>query len=250
MIVAAAIFGVAVAGVARGRGSRRLPTAVSGFGGPALVAAAYLLAGPSAGDSRGPADPYYAALLATAAGLVASAVVALPGRYRAAPDRARARRTRRVTRPRPRPASPAPAQGDVLVSTRSPVPAGAPSGAPGRPAWAEGSGPYARAYTSGGYTGGAFGGAALDDDPYRSVLGSEREAESEAVAVPARGTGWDADTIPGTTHAPAGRHTDADETGGLYRSGGTYVTAPEPPADPHESWLHGFGTTGRHAAVE
>src|SRR6185369_17237775 len=101
---------------------------------------------------------------------------------------------------------------------------------------------------------------------------------------PKRGTGWDADTLAGTTTvAPAanpGRPASAAGNGGLYRSSGSFEPAgsydPEPtpppappaetgstprpmglgaalmgqPEDPHESWLRDLGPSGRHAASD
>jgi hypothetical protein len=76
MIAAAAALGVGVAAVARWGGARRLGIAISGFAGPALVAAAYLIAG--AGGRPAQLEPYRAALIAVGAGLLASFVVAIP----------------------------------------------------------------------------------------------------------------------------------------------------------------------------
>jgi hypothetical protein len=73
MVGVAALLGLAVAAVARWGGAHRFGVALSGLGGPAVVAAAYLIAGPGS-------EPYYPALIAVGAGLIASTVVALPGR--------------------------------------------------------------------------------------------------------------------------------------------------------------------------
>jgi hypothetical protein len=219
MIIVAAAVGLVVSGVARWRGSGRLGAALAGFGGPAVVAAAYLVAGPGpAGDPASQRDPYLAALFAVGAGLVASVLVAMPGRR---------------TAHTPQPAAPVddrPLEGDVLEVVRA---ATAPIPAQGRdrPAWASGSGPYA----------GAFSGA----------TGRASVPIHEPVTVAARGTGWDAATLAGATRAASvsvgtitgtasvGRHADPQETpgsSGLYRSGGTSVEAA------YES--------GRHAAAE
>jgi hypothetical protein len=97
MIAVAAVVGLAVAGVARGGGAGRFGTAISGLGGPAIVAVAYLVAGPG-GASERPSqfDPYVASLLATAAGLVASVLVAMLGRRVKAPARVPVRQERLV----------------------------------------------------------------------------------------------------------------------------------------------------------
>jgi hypothetical protein len=76
MIAAAAVLGVGVAAVARWGGARRLGIAISGFAGPALVAAAYLIAG--TGGRPAQLEPYRASLIAVGAGLLASFVVAIP----------------------------------------------------------------------------------------------------------------------------------------------------------------------------
>ena len=81
MVGAAAVVGLVVAGVARWRRSGRFGVALAGFGGPAVVAAAYLVAGPGASaDRTAQADPYLAALIAVGAGLIASVLIAMPGR--------------------------------------------------------------------------------------------------------------------------------------------------------------------------
>ncbi len=81
MVGAAALVGLVVASVARWRRSGRFGVALAGFGGPAMVAAAYLVAGPVAGSDGGAqADPYLAALIAVGAGLIASVLIAMPGR--------------------------------------------------------------------------------------------------------------------------------------------------------------------------
>jgi hypothetical protein len=53
-------------------------------------------------------------------------------------------------------------------------------------------------------------------------------------------TGWNADTVPGSTHSPGG--------GGLYRGSATVLG--QAVEEPHESWLHNLGTAGRHAASD
>jgi hypothetical protein len=76
MIAAAAALGIGVAAVARWGGARRLDIAISGSAGPAVVAAAYLIAGAGGGPAQ--LEPYRAALIAVGVGLVASFVVAIP----------------------------------------------------------------------------------------------------------------------------------------------------------------------------
>lgn len=81
MVGIAALVGLAVAGIARWGGAHRFGVAVCGLPGPLLVTVAYLIAGPGVGaGSAAQADAYRASLLAAAAGLVASVLVALPGR--------------------------------------------------------------------------------------------------------------------------------------------------------------------------
>ncbi len=87
MIAVAGALGITVAALARRRGARRLGIAVCGLVGPAVVAAAYLIAGPGP-DRSYQAEPYTAALIAAGVGLLASVVVALPsGSGAAAPSR-------------------------------------------------------------------------------------------------------------------------------------------------------------------
>lgn len=223
MVIAAAVLGLVVAVIVRARGASRLGTAVSGFGGPALVAAAYLIAGPGEDQS----EAYVSALLGVIAGLAASAVVAIPGRPAAGTggDRpADSENDQPGTSGESRDPS-----SDVLVSGRFPVPGGLPTSSPSRPAWAEGSGPVARAYSS--------------------------TSSTTSTGRTAKGTGWDADTLPGTTPAPG----DAKPGSGLYRSAGGQSAEParpstvgtsvmgQPSADPHEAWVGGL-RSGRHAA--
>ncbi|MDG4774721.1 hypothetical protein [Solwaraspora sp. WMMD792] len=78
----ALVLGAAVSGLARWRTAPTVATAVSGMAGPAVLDAAYLAAGAGrAGPYQD--DPYWAALLAVAAGVVGSITVAAvrrPGR--------------------------------------------------------------------------------------------------------------------------------------------------------------------------
>jgi len=208
MIIMAVLVGIIVAGVARWRGTTRLGAALAGFGGPALLATAYLIAG--AGEwGAAQAEPYVAALIATGAGLIASVLVAMPGR--------------RVPRPVPPPALPAhdtPVEGDVIEVARTPT---SPVSSQGRarPAWAEGSGPYARAYSGvSSHTG--------DAGP-ATVVGTATVASREPVSVTTRGTGWDADTL--TTPTTTGRHSPTAPSG--YPA----------PVERHDS-------VGRHAALD
>ena len=271
MIGVAVVVALVVAGVSRARGSRRLGVALSGFGGPALIAAAYLVAGPGTGEDRAAqSDAYVSSLIAVGVGLVASVLVAMPGRR--VPVRPR-------PRPRPTPADDRPITGDVMPRPRQAPPPAAerPSASDlpsrPRPAWAGGSGPYARAFGSGA--------TATVSTPTESAW----DSPSGAVTVPVtRGTGWDSDTLPGTgspsaggslvSHgAPSGvgglygsgRHASSEDDapafapltgGGLYRStyppddeGSTAVMG-QPPSDPHESWLRDLGPSGRHSATD
>ncbi|WFE23387.1 hypothetical protein O7621_08895 [Solwaraspora sp. WMMD937] len=80
--VLALALGAAVSGLARWRAAPTVATAVSGMAGPAVLDAAYLAAGAGrAGPYQD--DPYWAALLAVAAGVVGSITVAAVPR----PDR-------------------------------------------------------------------------------------------------------------------------------------------------------------------
>ncbi|GAA1827107.1 hypothetical protein GCM10009682_53090 [Luedemannella flava] len=74
--------------IARFGGSGKLAVAVSGLGGPALIAVAYLIAGPGvSGDHTDQLVPYRTALLGVLASVVASLVVAAAGRRPPKPRR-------------------------------------------------------------------------------------------------------------------------------------------------------------------
>ena len=75
MVIAAGLLGLGVALVARWGGVHRVGVAFSGLAGPALVAAAYAIAGPDFTDQT-----FLASLYAVGAGLLAAALVALPSR--------------------------------------------------------------------------------------------------------------------------------------------------------------------------
>jgi hypothetical protein len=260
MIGAAAVVALGVAGVARWGGGGRLGVALSGVGGPAVVAASYLIAGPGSGAERpAQAEPYVAALIAAAAGLVLSVLIAMPGRRTAAPPEP----AREFVRE--------PLSGDVIAPHGRPPTAGpharptvgeprarpAIVDPPARPAWAADIGQTSVPYPS--Y-------AAAD---HSGPVAAGGRADS------GRGAGWDADTWPGflaggdgrgDSDWPAGAQEPAADAhsgkGGTYRggtyAGGSYDPAPETgsgpvigqPTDPHESWLRELGSTGRHAVDE
>ncbi|HEY7222148.1 MAG TPA: hypothetical protein VH561_00780 [Micromonosporaceae bacterium] len=231
MIIVAVVVGAVVAGVARASGSPRLGAALSGPGGPALIAAAYLIAGPGPGVDITSADgAYLDAVLATAAGLAASVLVAVPGRRAEPADQPR------TLSGRLQPTDDQPLEGDVIEAIRARA---ATTTAQGRvrPAWAEGSGVYARAYTG-------AGAGRTPSDPTRPEGAAPTASPSalprrEPLTVAAGGTAWSADTLTGTSSAvDPGRHAQPKQVpgAGLYRSGGTAVD------DLYES--------GRHAAQE
>jgi hypothetical protein len=91
MIALAALLGIGVAAVGRWAEAGRFGIAISGFAGPAVVAAAYLIATPDVGTRQ--LDPYRAALIAVGVGLVASVIVAIP-----APRHAAGRATGKASR--------------------------------------------------------------------------------------------------------------------------------------------------------
>lgn len=82
MIAVAALIGVAVAALARWGGAARWRTGLSGLSGPAVVAAAYVIAWPGMGAAQaGQLAPYRGAAIAVGAGLLGSLlVVAFPSR--------------------------------------------------------------------------------------------------------------------------------------------------------------------------
>ncbi|MEH1100540.1 hypothetical protein [Micromonospora sp. CPCC 205561] len=73
----ALLAGAATGGLARWRGQPPLVSGATGVAGPVLVAFAYLTAGPGDTADRYQLTPYYAALLAVAAGALGSAAAAL-----------------------------------------------------------------------------------------------------------------------------------------------------------------------------
>ncbi|MER7418153.1 hypothetical protein ABT346_15465 [Micromonospora peucetia] len=73
----ALLTGAATGGLARWRGHPPLVSGATGVAGPVLVAFAYLTAGPGDTADRYQLTPYYAALLAVAAGALGSAAAAL-----------------------------------------------------------------------------------------------------------------------------------------------------------------------------
>jgi len=91
MIGVAAVLGLAVAAVARFGGARRIGIGLSGLAGPAIVAAAYLIAGAGGGGDQ--VGPFRASLIAVAAGACASIAVAVPGQPSHSSGRDRAERT-------------------------------------------------------------------------------------------------------------------------------------------------------------
>jgi hypothetical protein len=117
MVAIAALLGFGVAAVARWGGAARRGVALSGLAGPAVVAAAYLIAG--AGTDAGLQASYRAALLALGAGLVGSVLVALPAGDRVALPLADQVPTSKVAAQPP--AADRPIVGEVLDRDRSPV---------------------------------------------------------------------------------------------------------------------------------
>jgi hypothetical protein len=247
LVIGAAATGVLVAGAARWQGAGRLGASLAGFGGPALVAASYLAAGPADRTAAPLDEPYLASVYAVAAGLFASVLVAMPGR-----------RAPRPARPAPAPLEQTePLTGDVLEVLRGT--ASATSQKPARPSWAQGSGPYASAARTaaaqpahatvpaaaptGGQTAGRTGGSIQSTVsphpvvPARPVTAAAPAVATGTASVPtytgtasvptypaaqaARRPGWDGDTM---VHAP--------EPGGVYAS--SYVaTVYEPPSGRH-----------------
>jgi hypothetical protein len=77
MMAVAGVVALLIAVTARWLGASRPTIALSGFGGPALVAIAYIVAGPGlGGDDLGQAAPYLAAILSSGAGLLVSGAIA------------------------------------------------------------------------------------------------------------------------------------------------------------------------------
>ncbi len=77
MIIISAAVAAGIAWYGRRSGAGRLLTALSGLACPALIASAYVLAGPGFRDQNDQLEAYFAALAATLAGLLVSVLFAL-----------------------------------------------------------------------------------------------------------------------------------------------------------------------------
>lgn len=103
LVGVALLTGAAIAGYARWLGETSASLAVCGLAGPALVAAAYIIAGPGiSGEHQDQRLPWLASLIAVGAGLAGSVVVTMAGRRR--PESGV---TEPVQRPAERPVAPA-----------------------------------------------------------------------------------------------------------------------------------------------
>jgi hypothetical protein len=254
MIVISAVIALVVAAIARWAGAGRFGIALVGFGGPAVVAAAYLIAGPGEGTDRAAQfDPYLTALLATAAGLIASVLIAMPGRRGATP------KVRR--RPAPIPDAGLPIFGDLISPEPPPMPASFGPSSLGSPPF--GSQPqYAyqgTSYQDTAYQDTAYQDTAYQDTPAPEPLGRRSAAQpsmdyptSEQPLVPqqpayqsaAATYGGTTYGVRGTTELPA--DTLAPGQGG---PGGQGPLIGQPgSADPHTSWLRELGSPGKHSA--
>jgi hypothetical protein len=122
LIMVSAAIALAIAGYARWAGVSLVRVLVCGGLGPAVIAAAYLIAGPTATTTGEPwLDPYYASLLGVVTGLVASAVLAIPVKRREAAARPPARPPVRPISPAPVPVSPPPAPPSVPAAQTAPA---------------------------------------------------------------------------------------------------------------------------------
>ncbi|GIF06183.1 hypothetical protein Asi03nite_37210 [Actinoplanes siamensis] len=79
MPVLSLLAGLATGWVARGRRLPVLAAGLAGLTGPALLTAAYLVAGPEAGAAGFQHDPYWSAMTACGAGVLGSVLAAVPG---------------------------------------------------------------------------------------------------------------------------------------------------------------------------
>ena len=77
MIIISAAVAAGIAWYGRRAGAGRLLTALSGLACPALIASAYVLAGPGFRDQNDQLEPYVASLAATVAGLLVGVLFAL-----------------------------------------------------------------------------------------------------------------------------------------------------------------------------
>lgn len=134
MIGVAGGFGFAVAAAGRWLQTPRLGIALSGFAGPAIVAAAYLVAGPGGVDGQR-LVPYVSSLLAVTVGLLASAAVSGIHRSRRTTQRVEVVTPAIVPRPTPLAIEAAPVSAPARprrISARQPKAiTAAPHGSPG-----------------------------------------------------------------------------------------------------------------------
>jgi hypothetical protein len=254
MIGIAAILSLAIALVTRLRGSSRFGVALSGFSGPAMIAAAYLIAGPGVGADRTlQSEPYQAALIATGAGLIVSVIVAMPAR--------RAREPRRdfaldellsgdVIEPPPMPSGfgTGPAADEVPYPRRpQPQPqyafAGAAAPGFGEPRSSE------PGYPGKGWP--TVGASAIPDPRHAMDLPTDAQPIVPRHPEP-RSAGGTGGTYGGTTYGSASAPATGTYGSG-YTAGSTAGSAAEPvmgqPADTDAllSWTRDLGPTGRHS---
>ncbi len=253
MVGVAAVVGLVVASFGRVARSGRFGVAMAGFGGPAIVAAAYLVAGPGTSvDRTAQAEPYLAALIAAGAGLVASVLIAMPGRRVPV-----SRQDLDLDDLRP-------IAGDV-VSSSGRAGYGQRAGYGDRP-----DGDQRPFGDQPSYAGTVARPRSESHAP--PFAAAERRPSRPADRSGAGGPGWDADTWPGTqadTGKIGGRVADArteqadplGDGGSTYR-GGTYsssghetsgagaLPAMGQPTDAHEAWLRDLGPAGRHSFDE
>ena len=270
MVGVAALFGLVVAGFARWRKSGRFGVSLAGFGGPALVATAYLIAGPGTNSDSAQGEPYLAAMVAVGAGLIASVLIAMPGM-----------RSSGQLRPDINLDDLRPLAGDVLP----------PSGRPGRrPNYGDDSyrddllGGDQRSYDDRVSGGNAdrprAGGTGWDADTWppgrpsrrtgggwptdpRGIPPQPQPSQSQPQPQPHQSGGWPTDPRGIPPQPQSQPQIQSPSSGGTYR-GGTHATSSEQettgttsptpvmgqPVDPHESWLRDLGPNGRHTFDE
>jgi hypothetical protein len=231
MIGIAPHFAVVTAGVARWAGAGRIGVSRSGFAGPAVVAAAYLIAGPGEGADRAQQfDPYLASLLATGAGLIASVLVAMPGRRGARPKPARQAKEAKDRKggKAGRPDEHQPLYGDLISPEPPPMPAsfGAYSYMDGAPV----------SFRDNPISPASPASPARPEPATSGRRGAMDYPTSEQAVV---------QTYPG---GYSGRLDDPVETNPAGVGGQGPLIGQPASSDAHTSWLREIGSPGKHSA--
>ncbi|MDG4821168.1 MFS transporter [Asanoa sp. WMMD1127] len=203
--------GAGIGALARWRGLPLIPVAVSGVVGPAMLALAYLIAGPGDGGDRYQAAPYWGALIAVAAGGLGSVLAAVARQLTGGESGASVPRHGDHTAE----VFPGAATDDTVVATGAKAEADEPS----RGSWG-GEKPSAGGRDDDSFSSRSFGGESADrDGPGGSASGfGDRDALGGSAAGGFGGRG-DRDPLGGSASGGAfGGRDDRDPLGGSTSS--------------------------------